>query len=529
MSLLTSLTIHSWALRSPRYHFRPRGCCDADRVATLLRLLTAGCLCCIAVGFVFYCGSIGVIITSGPNRPHTLRDDTTRLVASTHTHDKARMKIIKFVTTTSKRISRHASLVVQNINRHRPALLAQGAVVESNEQIVEDVGERDDAEGWEKGTESRVQGDVKHREQGCEKDSEAEDQGVGKGIEAAREVVEIAEKLRDECVEHTVYAGRRRALLIGIQFYQDQPSPSSQPKSQTSTDGQPTTNSHGMAPEGSAVAGIREGDAAPATRGVIPPIADPVPPLPLSDGHLTSTSPSPSTVPVTTSISSSTPAMATGTSATVSAKSPGPASTPKTTTHQDAVQTLSRTATSLTSVTPPPPRTGTSTSKDLAASSTTLVSKAKAAGTKLASSVASIGRSSGTTTSTGPEVANSGHKKAASSASSEAVEGVSELDELKGCHNDVADMRKVLIELYAYKPEDIIVMLDQPASPWSSDPSSSSPDSNQPETNEKNFTGADRSLVPTKDNILRELERFTEDVKAGDRLFFFCASVCLSC
>ncbi|KAG2009006.1 CasA protein, variant 3 [Coprinopsis cinerea AmutBmut pab1-1] len=411
------------------------------------------------------------------------------------------MKIIKFVTTASKRISRHASLVVQNINRHRPALLAQGAVVESNEQIVEDVGERDDAEGWEKGTESRVQGDVKHREQGCEKDSEAEDQGLGKGIEAAREVVEIAEKLGDECVEHTVYAGRRRALLIGIQFYQDQPSPSSQPQTETSANGQPTTDSHGSV------------QTAPATRGVMPPIADPVPPLPLSDGHLISTSPSPSTVPVTTSISSSTPTMATGTATTVSATSPGPrAPTPKTTTPQSAVQTLSRTATSLTSVTPPPPRTGTSTSKDLAASSTTLVSKAKAAGTKLASSVASIGRSSGTTTSTGPGGANSGHKKVASSTSSEAVGGVSELDELKGCHNDVADMRKVLIELYAYKPEDIVVMLDQPVS--SSDSSPWSPESNQPE---------DRSLVPTKDNILRELEKFTEDVKAGDRLFFFFA------
>ncbi|THU97825.1 peptidase C14 [Dendrothele bispora CBS 962.96] len=66
---------------------------------------------------------------------------------------------------------------------------------------------------------------------------------------------------------------------------------------------------------------------------------------------------------------------------------------------------------------------------------------------------------------------------------------------LKGPHNDVRVMRNLLMEKYNYQPNDITVLIDDGKA-------------------EK------KDLQPTKNNLLRELDRFIVDAKRGDHFFF---------
>ncbi|KAF9481557.1 hypothetical protein BDN70DRAFT_876221 [Pholiota conissans] len=63
--------------------------------------------------------------------------------------------------------------------------------------------------------------------------------------------------------------------------------------------------------------------------------------------------------------------------------------------------------------------------------------------------------------------------------------------ELKGPHKDVRDMHALLTEAYQYAPEDITILLDDPA-----------------------------HTQPNKDNILRAITELVRDAKPGDHFFF---------
>ncbi|CAG8513131.1 1060_t:CDS:2 [Funneliformis mosseae] len=65
--------------------------------------------------------------------------------------------------------------------------------------------------------------------------------------------------------------------------------------------------------------------------------------------------------------------------------------------------------------------------------------------------------------------------------------------ELKGCINDVANMKSFLIELYGFREEDMVILTD----------------------NQK-----DKQRIPTKDNILKAMKWLVHDAKPNDSYFF---------
>ncbi|KAI0318171.1 caspase domain-containing protein [Amylostereum chailletii] len=65
---------------------------------------------------------------------------------------------------------------------------------------------------------------------------------------------------------------------------------------------------------------------------------------------------------------------------------------------------------------------------------------------------------------------------------------------LKGPHHDVCRFRKMLIDLHHYRKEDIVVMIDRPNTP--------------------------SHLVPTKKNMVRELQDLVKGAQHGDRFVF---------
>lgn len=72
--------------------------------------------------------------------------------------------------------------------------------------------------------------------------------------------------------------------------------------------------------------------------------------------------------------------------------------------------------------------------------------------------------------------------------------GISYQGELLNTHQDVDRYRDVLIAMYGYRPEDVIMLKDDPA--------------------------FDHHLQPTRENLLRELHSLVADAAAGDRFTF---------
>lgn len=66
---------------------------------------------------------------------------------------------------------------------------------------------------------------------------------------------------------------------------------------------------------------------------------------------------------------------------------------------------------------------------------------------------------------------------------------------MKGCHNDVESMHKTLITTLRFDPKNIVVMMDKPGS----------------------------KLMPSRPNILDQLDKMIRRAKSGDTLFFYFA------
>ncbi|TNY19229.1 metacaspase-1 [Rhodotorula diobovata] len=65
---------------------------------------------------------------------------------------------------------------------------------------------------------------------------------------------------------------------------------------------------------------------------------------------------------------------------------------------------------------------------------------------------------------------------------------------LKGCHNDVRNVSKFLVERYGYKEEDMVLLLDE--------------------------RGAAPMSIPTRENMIRAMQWLVRDARPNDSLFF---------
>ncbi|TFY69256.1 hypothetical protein EVJ58_g523 [Rhodofomes roseus] len=72
-----------------------------------------------------------------------------------------------------------------------------------------------------------------------------------------------------------------------------------------------------------------------------------------------------------------------------------------------------------------------------------------------------------------------------------------EFGQLDEPHKDVTSVRDLLIDVYEYPPENIVVLIDG--------------------------EGRDRKVQPTRVNMTREIQRLVQDVNPGDHLVFLFA------
>ncbi|XVF82523.1 hypothetical protein PTKIN_Ptkin16aG0056200 [Pterospermum kingtungense] len=70
---------------------------------------------------------------------------------------------------------------------------------------------------------------------------------------------------------------------------------------------------------------------------------------------------------------------------------------------------------------------------------------------------------------------------------------------LRGCINDVVDMRNLLLEKFGFHPNDVRILIDEPLAAWS------------------DFT----TVIPTGANIKAALNKMVDQIEPGDVLVFY--------
>ncbi|KAH6908542.1 hypothetical protein BKA70DRAFT_272171 [Coprinopsis sp. MPI-PUGE-AT-0042] len=384
------------------------------------------------------------------------------------------MKIVKFITGVSKKLAKVESWKLPSKNK-TPALPAPP--VDEEKAKAQPVVE-------EKVEEEKVE-DVK--------------------LERVVEEAPIQSKKAEDDVPPPKPPGKRKALLIGIQFYPD--------------------------PE---AAELQE-----------PPVAPSVPPLPSApSGHVASTAAaantaSTATPPTADTATRTTPSLA-ASSSLASITSRAKAKFMQTCSISSPLASASTLPSSSFSPASPPPLVGTRKKSYAAAVSPSAgLSTAPSAWPALSSAVpvkspitpvtpkTAAGMTSPTTPSRVPlkpgrslvlqqqksfvektakkekekekEKEKKKRKKEKSGHTHERSTSSAQSFALKGCHRDVEEMEKMLVDLYGYSPSSITTMIDTPANVQSKS-----------------------HLLPTRENIITQLQELVKGAEPGDRFFFFC-------